>query len=374
MEDATSSRAAIVDAGVWHLGIGEPSVEHPIEVLLHDKSQRTRSKAVRARIWATPVVPTAFRTARKGIYVSSPEFAFLQMATRLTLPELVALGMELCGTYRRKVRVFSPGSDEVGFTTLYHQKMLTNPKRLRGFLSSMRPAPGCSKALKALEYVLPNSASPMETALYLLLCLPRKYGGYALPKPTLNPPITISKSGRKHTLRRSAKPDLYWRKIRLDLEYNSDEFHEEDQRAIDSMRRKALERMKVEVIELTPEELLSVELFHATALRIAQRFKKRIRPEHEGGFSEKRLELRSILFSEIQTEEDETYEPLEDEAVTSDTWDIWVDQTPESNPEFLEAWDADETWSATLLDREDEDLYVFGAGKPRAAESKVARN
>ena len=117
MEDATSSRAAIVDAGVWHLGIGEPSVEHPIEVLLHDKSQRTRSKAVRARIWATPVVPTAFRTARKGIYVSSPEFAFLQMATRLTLPELVALGMELCGTYRRKVRVFSPGSDEVVFAT-----------------------------------------------------------------------------------------------------------------------------------------------------------------------------------------------------------------------------------------------------------------
>ena len=365
MEDATSSRTALVDAGVWRLGIGEPTVDHPFEVLLHDGSQRARSKAVKARVWTTPVAPTAFRTARKGIYVSSPEFVFQQMATRLDLPELIALGMELCGTYRREVRVPHLDSDEVGFTTLYHQRVLTTPKRLRGFLTSMRPAPGCGKALKALEYVLPNSASPMETALYLLLCLPRRYGGYALPKPILNPPIAISKSGRKHTLRKSAKPDLFWREIRLDLEYNSDEFHEENQRAIDSMRRKALERMKVEVIELTPDELLSVELFHATALRIALRFKKRIRPEHEGGFDERRLELRGALFSDIQTEKDTAYEPVEDDASTLDTWDIWVDQAPDSNPEFLETWVTDETWDAELLDAEDEGLYVFGADKSR---------
>jgi len=370
MAEATSSRSAIVDTGIWRLGIGELSVEHPFEVLVRDKGQRARSKAVQARIWSTPVAATAFRTVRRNIYVSSPEFVFLQLATRLDLPELVALGMELCGTYRRKVRVPHIDSDEIGFTTNYHQAMLTTPKRLRGFLDSMRPAPGCGKALKALEYVLPNSASPMETAIYLLLCLPRRLGGYALPQPILNPAIAISKSGQQYTLRKSAKPDLFWKKIRLDLEYNSDEFHEENQRASDSMRRKALEHMGVEVIELTSDELLSVELFHATALRIARRFKKRIRSEHEGGFSERRLELRNMLFLDGETKGDTSYEPVEDDVPPTDTEDIWTNEAFGSSLDSLEGWDDEGTWDAELIDpegderyQEDDGYHVFGAGK-----------
>ena len=370
MAEATSSLSAIVDTGIWRLGIGEPSVEHPFEVLIRSKSQRARSKAVQARIWSTPLVTTAFRSARKNIYVSSPEFVFLQMATRLALPELVALGMELCGTYRRKVRVPHIDSDEVSFTTDYHQTALTNPKRLRGFLDSMRPAPGCEKALKALKYVLPNSASPMETAIYLLLCLPRRLGGYALPQPILNPPIAISKSGQKYTLRKSAKPDLFWKEIRLDLEYNSEEFHEENQRAIDSMRRKALEHMRVEVIELTYDELLSVELFHATALRIARRFKKRIRSEYEGGFSEKRLELRIMLALDGKAKGDTSYEPVEDDVSPADTWDIWMDEAFGDSVDAFEEWDDGEAWDAELVDpvsdeyyQEDEGNHVFGAVK-----------
>lgn len=302
---ATSSHQAVIDEGIWRLGIGEPTADWPLDVLVRDAGQRSRSKSVRARVWHEDLAPTSFRTVSKNVYVSSPEFVFLQMAKYLDLPRLAALGMELCGTYRRNVVAFIPGTDDIIHVTDYHQQPLTTPKRIRGFLTSMRSAPGCSKALKALEYVLPGSASPMETALCLLLCLPRRLGGYALPKPTLNPPLVLSKAGRSHTIRHQAKPDLYWKAERLDLEYNGGEFHDESSRSTDSMRRKALEHMKVEVIELTRDELYSTSLFHATALRVAKKLGKRIRSEDEGNFRAKRADLRqSLLFEDVASDSD----------------------------------------------------------------------
>lgn len=378
LEEATSSRTEIVDAGIWRLGIGEPTEERPLEVLLHDAGQRTRSRAVHARVWAGPLAPTSLRTVRKGIFVSSPEFVFLQLATKLSLPELVALGMELCGTYRRNVEL--PRADGVGITltTAYQQSPLSNPQRLRGFISSMKSAPGQARALKAMRYVLPNSASPMETALYLLLCLPRRLGGYALPKPTLNPSIVFTKSGRKYTLKSFAKPDLYWKGERLDLEYDSDEFHDDSTRAFESMRRKALERMKVEVIGLTPEELFSTSLLHATAMRIARRLKRRIRAEHEGSFVQSRFKLRqALLFSDVtapphiedaDADKRASYETageshtdigLHDEA-------IWIDEIPDAGPWEQNAWDIDDSWAIEVTEPDGRDLHVFGGGRFQA--------
>lgn len=346
-------------------------MDHPLEVLVRSSNERTRSKAVIARVWKNHLAPTALRHAARNVYVSSPEFVFLQLATRLDLPELVALGMELCGTYRRDVEVASLDPHTTGRITIYHQPPLSTPKRLHGFLNAMKGTPGSVRALKALEYVLPNSASPMETALYLLLCLPRRLGGYALPKPVLNPPIVLSKAGRRHTLRSSAKPDLFWKDIKLDLEFNSDEFHDESNRANDSMRRKALERMRVEVVELTKAELLDTRLLHATVLRIALRFKKQLRPESEGAFAEKRALLRECLlvgpsedgvegahatpYVEDDSSRDEVRWVNEDDSLSwtedSSTWgqepfddDSWVD-------DFV---DSDDSWMADILEWTDE--------------------
>ena len=373
LADATSSKREISDAGIWRLGIGEPSSERPLEVLVHSSSDRCRSKAVTARVWKGPIAPTAFRQVDRDIYVSSPEFVFLQLATRLDLPELVALGMELCGTYRRNVEVASLDPNVAGHITEYHQPPLSTPKRLRGFLNAMGSAPGSARALKALDYVRPNSASPMETALYLLLCLPRRLGGYALPKPELNPPIVLSKAGRRHTVRGSAKPDLFWRDAKLDLEFNSGEFHDERNRASDSMRRKALERMHVEVIELTTEELFDTRLFHATVLRIALRLKKQLRPEGEGAFIEKRATLRGQLLADSPSDDaEETYAA----AATGDPMSgendslVWTEDPSSWNHGVgdEESWaddfvDSDDSWVVDVPEWDDKDPFVFGAGK-----------
>lgn len=386
LADATSSRQAIVDAGVWRLGIGEPTPNRPLDVLVRNAGQRSRSQAIRARIWHGNIAATAFRKVSKSIYVSSPEFVFLQMARSLDLPRLTALGMELCGTYRRNVVAFIPGTNSTTYVTEYHQQPLTTPRRLKGFLTTMQSAPGCSKALKALEYVLPNSASPIESALYLLLCLPRRLGGYALPKPILNPSITLTKAGGRHTFRSHAKPDLYWKAERIDLEYNSDEFHDESSRAIDSMRRKALEHMRVEVIELTHDELYSTSLFHETALRIAKRLGKRIRSEDEGDFRAKRASLRqTLLFDDIASGNDDwNIDNNSDDANAGvrleATWAIDDSEAAAFISDDMSAWEDeafDEAWAAEPLDPDNDlpfnlddqvdfevnggNLHVFGA-------------
>lgn len=375
LREATSSRAACIDAGIWRLGIGEPTTARPLEVLVRDRAQRSRAKSVVARVWSKPIVKTAFRRVSKEIYVSSPEFVFLQMATRLDLPELAALGMELCGTYSRDVEVPLLGTNEMGSMTIYQQEPLTTPKRLEGFLSSMRSSPGCARARKALSYVLPDSASPMETAMYLLLCLPRRLGGYALPKPILNPRIVLSRAGRMHTLRHSAKPDLYWKAFRLDLEYNSDEFHGERQRTLDSMRRKAFERMGVEVIELTRDELFSTSLFHATVLRIAKRLGKQLRPQSERGFSDRRASLRRRLLVEGASRDAaaRSDEPegdaqaadspfLQDAGIDPEATDetIWTDELPDDDWWLDVTPDLEEARGIEEKDWDEEGLHVFG--------------
>lgn len=374
LSGATSSRREIAGMSIWRLGIESPSTDRPLEVLVRTGSERSRSKAVSARVWKGPIAPTAFRQVTSNIYVSSPEFVFLQLATRLGLPELVALGMELCGTYRRNVEVASLGTQSPCYITDYHQPPLSTPKRLRGFLNTMSSAPGAPQALKALDYVLPNSASPMETALYLLLCLPRRLGGYALPKPSLNPLIVLSKAGRRHTLRSSAKPDLYWRDAMLDLEFNSDEFHDETTRTNDSMRRKALERMHVEVIELTTSELFDEGLLHATALRIALRLGKQLRPEGEGTFIEKRALLREALLESRQPDNDgrvrngsikRSASPDEEPWTADDEQLFWADDPAQWMQGALDedAWAddlmrSDGIWTADIMDPDIGDQYA----------------
>lgn len=204
-------------------------------------------------------------------------------------------------------------------------------------------------------------------------------GGYALPKPVLNPPIVFSKSGRRHTLKNSAKPDLYWKSARLDLEYDSDEFHNESNRAIDSMRRKALERMNVEVVGLTHDELFSADLFHATVMRIARRLARRIRSEYEGDFIQKRSELRQALLQDNPTApphienavtDEQVHEHVamqEDEAIAeSCTNDIWLDEIPDEEPWSAEAPEDDKTWDVGFVEPDDEDLHVFGGTKLEA--------
>ena len=324
--DASSLRKDVDLLNLTGLGLSSPSVEEPLWVLVPPEAIRGRSKSVRAIVWGGVLPERAFRKVQDDAYVSSPEFLFLQMATKLDLIALIELGMELCGTYRRA---------SLGDETQYDCPSLTTPRKIRGFLDRAGSAHGAKKARQAAKYLLPNSASPLETIVYLLLCLPRRLGGYALPRPKLNVDIRLGKRGQQHTLRKTSIPDLFWRDANLDLECHGKVHELAERRYEDSMRRKALERMKVEVVELTYEEIKDSELFRATVQRLAKSLGVRLRPRNEYGFLKHEEELRNQLLFSGQDEQklwnedelgSETFESWEGEELPSefDSWEVYM--------------------------------------------------
>jgi hypothetical protein len=131
----------------------------------------------------------------------------------------------------------------------------------------------------------------METATYLLLCLPRKLGGYGLPKPLLNPALLIS--GPDGVKRRY--PDLFWPGANIDVEYNSDEDHSgEWARYRDSKREIELTVADVRVLPLTRPQIIDADEFDGFANGVRRMLKIRTRPL-DPDWASKRGELRRFL-------------------------------------------------------------------------------
>ncbi len=222
----------------------------------------------------------------------SPEVVFIQVAAALSLPELVQLGMELCGTY--SVRP-SDGS-------LVQHAPMTTPARLGFFVERCSWLRGSAAARRALAHIVANSASPMETILYLLLCLPIRLGGYGLPQVELNPQLIVPTRTRAITSKRTVFPDVYFRASKLSVEYESDKHHlTSEEYARDSHRRTVLSHMGIHVLTVSRAELFDAGLLDATAHAIAREIGHRLRRLDEGWRSRRRA-LRKILLNPYRPE------------------------------------------------------------------------
>lgn len=227
-----------------------------------------------------PFHPRSFMRIEDGLYVSTPEMAFCEMASVLSLERLIALGFELCGTYRR--------ASTFGLAR-YDAIPLTSPGALASFIEKSPQFKGVKKARRALSYILAGSASPRESELAMLLCLPYSLGGYGLPHPTMNAEMPLPKNVAA-TGRSSLRCDLYWPAARLDVEYDSAEFHSAERLlANDSMRRIALESMDVTSVNLTAEHLRRASLFDEAAQGIARILGKRVRLPGDFRLKQERL-------------------------------------------------------------------------------------
>ena len=100
--------------------------------------------------------------------------SFTLYCQRHDLLPSIELGMELCGTYTKAAY------DTRESFSRYDLPRLTSAQSLEMFLHDNRRIYGVNRAHEALAFVRDKSASPMETALVLLLCLPVSEGGYGL--------------------------------------------------------------------------------------------------------------------------------------------------------------------------------------------------
>ena len=249
--------------------------DKPIHVLVFDEKMRRPSRRVTCHKWTTGIPRGAFH-GWGSFRVSSPEFLFLQMASQLTIVQLIALGLELCGTYILLPKgAILPGSfDE------YPERIapLTNIGKIKAFLDDIGPARGAKKARRALKYVVEGSRSPMETKTYMQLCLPPALGGYGLPKAELNMEIRLDEEAQKLSSFPSYWGDLCWRMKKLDVEYNGDVHAGVAKMRRDAARALAIEHMGWRIITVTCLQAFDIAKFEVIAKEAAVHLGHRLRP------------------------------------------------------------------------------------------------
>lgn len=233
----------------------------PLHIAVRHEGKRSRtSRAVYHPLRREPPERGFFKAAN-GIYFSNPEYCFLQMADMLPLAKLIELGYEFCGTYVR--------DDRPNRSTTYGVEPATSLLRLSNFLKANAGRSQVRIARRALHYVQGGSNSPMETILTMLLCLPRSMGGYNLPFPQLNERVRVRLPDGE-TAERFC--DLYWRKLRLAFEYDSDEFHQPGEKwRRDSGRRAELGAKDIEVVSVGRSQVEDVRELEKLAVLVCCR-------------------------------------------------------------------------------------------------------
>ena len=81
---------------------GMPELEGialPLHVVVPSQAARSRCGKVACHVSSATFPRGSFIRIARNVLASSPELCFVQMASELSLPALIRLGFELCGTY-----------------------------------------------------------------------------------------------------------------------------------------------------------------------------------------------------------------------------------------------------------------------------------
>ena len=241
-----------------------------LHTLVFSRNDRRDSSTHQAHVWSGPIPLGSFYSFGGGVFVASPAFLMLQMATKLTRFQLVAYACELCGTYS-----FNP-SVKRGF--LPREAPLVSLATLMTYaeIACEIGARNAQKMRDALQIAFENCASPMEAVCALLLAVPLRQGGYGLPRPVMNHPVPLDAEARKLYSVRECKVDACWLGLHLGLEFLGGEDHE-GRKAMrsDRARINALVEMGYRIIEITSCEVYNAQAFERIAVRLAKLLSRR---------------------------------------------------------------------------------------------------
>ena len=238
--------------------------------------------------WRGPIPEGSFYQLQPHVFVESPGFMFLHAATILNFTQLVAFGDELCGLYSFDKR------SKRGF--VMRDYSLTTTQKLAHFVKIAKGCRGSYNARMALQYLVDESSSPMETYDEMSLCLPYSRGGYHIEMPNMNYEVPLSPRAARIAKRRNCRLDMGYPNQKLDIEHHGklDHLSDEDKES-DFARVSGLKEMGYEVIELTHDQVNDLFALEYIIERIAkEHFHKRLRKDALGATSE-RLALRSDL-------------------------------------------------------------------------------
>ena len=308
----------------------------PVHVMAATPKDRCIANGLHCHVLGKDVSSGSFLQVSQDVYTSAPELCFLQMAETLDVLHLIMLGYEFCGSYRierepggkRLARSeemptngFAVGCDlgdlsgkgfassqrapaneffagcQTGEKNLARSSM-TTVCDMKRYLEPMRGCRGVKRARHALRFVVDGSASPMESLLVVLLCLPPLLGGYGLPFPQMNVSLDtrdVDTFGFRHRA-----CDLLWPEYGLAVEYDSDEYHlGKEKHDADSKRLTTLGLVGLHVESLTKAQVFDARELDRVARLLAKLMGKRLRTNVADVMIRRcrlRRELYGILF------------------------------------------------------------------------------
>lgn len=232
---------------------------NPMDFTVSTLSDRSRKKG-RIIHWCKLALPAGALVSKSDKTVASPELTFLELADKLSIHQLILLGLQLCS--------HSPGNPSEAITT---------KRKLKAFLAKTPGHRGYRKALRAVKYIENGSASFMESMAYMVLTLPHALGGYGLSGPVFNHEIKLRGKGGKRLSQKRCFADLFYKQAKLAVEYQSFTFHSSpSEQGKDMMRSAVLYRQGIQVMFLSTIQLYDKDACQDFALNLAAQLGKRI--------------------------------------------------------------------------------------------------
>lgn len=280
LEGCLGGMGVLKDAGLFRLrdmGIerGIPKAVS-IDILVNKRvGHQSSNQVTRHLMTTTSVPPGALSCISKGVYVFTPAFCVLQVASiarrlvgddvgkEFALVIVARVACEMCGSY----------SISNGKSGLVKRVPLMTVAELATLVIVLPAAKGVGLLRTAIPYIIPNTRSPKETDVFLLLCLPPRLGGFGLPRPQSNYAIDL-RAVRAGFFANwpSCTVDFYWGQVRLIVEYDSRDYHDEqgeEKVRQDEERAQALRELGYVVVTVRRNDLYSARLFRAKVQEIA---------------------------------------------------------------------------------------------------------
>ena len=304
----TPSRVRTLSGGAPTAGkIRKFRSEHPdlalenIDVIVSYEDRRVLS-GVKVHVKRKPLPDRSFYRLDDDVYVASPELCLMQLATKLSEPQIVKLALEMCGAYAidpasvDDYGMFDLGEQDDESPGIVKRPPLTSSSKLKAYAKRLFTAESRARSVHYLRYVVDGSASPRETALFMLLCMPVRFGGYGFAIPELNRRIKLTAVEQLMVGAHHFDCDLYWSKKNIAVEYDSKTHHTlQEKQERDAIRRNMLQYKDVQVIVATRIQVNKATLFDGLARQVGRAIRKRFRipsKEHIAA----RADLRETLF------------------------------------------------------------------------------
>lgn len=249
LANATANRSEIFSSALPF----DFSEMRPLHLLVSGTNGRRHTRGVREHMFSSVVPPGAFRVLAGTARIASPELTYLLMAQGRDVRELAVIGCYLCGG-------FSISDEGMGYTGV--RDPITTPAEIAAFLDRMPGVYGLNKARRALRYIVPNTASPIETLLALTSSLSPMLGGRTMPQVAANQRIVVPERLQNLMATDELFGDLYYASVKGDIEYDSYDYHTGRYRLDHtSTRRNVIEAAGIKVVSATWGQIKTFELY-----------------------------------------------------------------------------------------------------------------